>query len=346
MNRFVTTVATVVIIIAIVAIVTIFTDFKLPGKKELPKFEGPQEKLTIWFVKHPFTAPIAVAYVKGYFIDEGLDATLTPYLPHSSDLNVMLNSQTALASSAEPVVVKALINGKPLKVAAVISTSEMAFSVVALKKKGISVREDLKGKRIGVTPGTSGEFNLHMLLTLSRIPLTEVSLINLEPADMEKAITSDIVDAVSSWEPHTTKILEKFGSGAVQFYNTPPVTGSHCIVVSQKLIEENPLIIEKALRALIRAENFIRENPAQACAIAAGFTGTERPVLCRIWGHYNHEIKLDQNLIVRFEVLARWMTEKAGSEKDSLPNFFNHIYSKGLLGADPDKVTVVHRGSL
>jgi ABC-type nitrate/sulfonate/bicarbonate transport system substrate-binding protein len=346
MNRTVMIFATAAATAAIIVIAMIYSDLKLPQKKESRRLEGPIEQIIIGFVKHPFGAPIAVAYAKGFFRDEGLDITLKPYSPHLSGVNVVLNGQAALTSSADPVVVKALIDGEPVKVAAVITSSEMAFSIVALKERGISAREDLKGKRIGVTPGTYAEFNLHVLLTLSRIPLSEVRLIALEPEEMENAITGDIVDAVSSWEPHTTKILEKFGSGAVQFYNTPPVTGSHCIIVSQKLIEENPLVIEKALRALIRAENFTRENPDEACAITAGITGMDAKTLCTIWSHYNFEIKLDQNLIVRFEVLARWFMGKAGSETDVLPNFLDYIYTNGLMAADPGKVTLVHSGSL
>lgn len=346
MNKTVGVFAMAAVIAGIVVIAMIYSNLKLSEKTEFRKWEGPVEKLTIWFVKHPFAAPIVIAHAKGFFTDEGLEITLKPYSPHFSGLGVVLNGQAALASSADPLVVRALLNTEPIKVAAVISTSEMAVSVVALKERGISAPEDLTGKRIGVTQGTSGEFNLHVLLTLSRIPLSEVKLVDLDPSEMEKAITSGMVDAVSSWEPHTTKIIDKFGSGAVQFYNKPPVTASHSIVVSQKLIEENPRVIEKALRALIRAEHFIKENPAEACAVTADLTGLEENSICTIWSHYTHEIKLDQNLIVRLEVLARWMMKGGNSEKESLPNFLDYIYVDGLIKADPEKVTLVHRGSL
>jgi ABC-type nitrate/sulfonate/bicarbonate transport system substrate-binding protein len=346
MNRTVIGLATAAVIAAVVVIAMIYSDLRLPDKTESRRLEGPVEKLTLWFVKHPFAATIAGAQAKGFFTDEGLETTLKPYSPHFSGVNVVLNGPATLASSAEPVVVRALINGEPIKVAAVISTSEMALSIVALKERGVSAREDLKGKRIGVTPGTSGEFNLHVLLTLSGIPLSEVQMVKLEPDEMEKAITSDMVDAVSSWEPHTTKILEKFGSGAVQFYNTPPVTASHSLVVSQKLSEENPRIIEKALRALIKAENFIKRNPDEACTITAAVTGMEKKIICRIWSNYNHEIKLDQNLLVRYEVLARWMMERTGTGTDAVPNFLDSIHVESLMAADPGKVVLVHKGAL
>jgi NitT/TauT family transport system substrate-binding protein len=68
-------------------------------------------------------------------------------------------------------------------------------------------------------------------------------------------------------------------------------------------------------------------------------------MLCRIWGNYNHEVDLDQNLIVRLEVLTRWLMENSGTAPGALPNFLDYIYVDGLKAADPAKVTIVHRAN-
>jgi NitT/TauT family transport system substrate-binding protein len=345
MNRTVIIFATAAVIVAVVVIAMIYSS-QIPIKTEFLQVEGPAEKLVIAFLKHPFAAPIAVAHAKGFFRDEGLETALLPFAPGSSGIDAVLTGQAGLICSADPTVVKTLMEGHPLKVAAVISTSEMALSIVALREKGVDDREDLRGKRIGVTPGTSGEFNLHVLLTLNRIPLTEVHLVELNPDEMERAIIDGEVDAISASEPYTTRLMEKLGLRAVQFYNTPPITVSHSILVPQEIIDGNPLLIEKALRALIRAENFMREKPGDACAITAEYTETDVQIMCKIWNHYDYAVKLDQNLIVRFEVLARWLMGRTGSGTDVLPNFLDYIYTDGLMAADPGKVTLVHSGSL
>ena len=346
MNRAVMTVATVAVITALAVISMIYSNLKLPERVQSPQSNGPVEKLSIAFVKNPFSASIAVAQAKGFFLDEGLIITLVPFTAGISGIDSVLSGQTSLTCASEAGIVRALMNNNPLRVAAVMSTSEMAVSIVGLKSRGISARSDLKGKKIGVTPGTSAEFNLSIMLTLSRIPLSEVHLIDLRPEEMEAAVAGGRVDAVSTWEPYITQMLEQFGPEAIQFYNTPPVTVSHILVTHRKLTEENPLIIEKFLRALIRAESFISESPDEASSITAGMIGMNAAALRRTWNFYNHEVKLDQNLIVRFEVMARWLTAHAGGETDSLPNFLDYIYEDGLMAADPEKVTLVYRESL
>jgi ABC-type nitrate/sulfonate/bicarbonate transport system substrate-binding protein len=346
MNRTVIVFAAAAVITAVVVIAMIYSNIRIPKITEIRHPDGPVEKLVITFVEHPFAAPIAVAHTMGFFTDEGLEITLLPHAAGIPVIDALITGQAGLASAAETEVVGALMEGHSLKLAAVISTSEMALSIIGLKERGIHAREDLKGKKIGITPGTPAEFNLRVLLSLSGIPLSEVRLIELMPEEIDRAISTGIVDAVSTWEPYTTQLFEKFGPDAVQFYNTPPITVSHSILVHRKLIDNNPDVIEKALRALIRAEDFIRNSPGESCIATAAVIGMDKRILCRIWNDYTHEIKLDQNLIVRLEVLARWLEKKVAFETDGLHNFLDYIYVDGLMSADPGKVTLVHRGIL
>jgi NitT/TauT family transport system substrate-binding protein len=343
MNRIVQVFAIMTTIIVFMIAALIYSG---PAVNDKPKDKKPvsgMERLRIAFSPEPLSIPVAVAYSKDFFKDEGLDVSLQKYAAGKAGVNAVIGKRADMTCAPDAIVAQAILKGARLRAVAVVGSSELSHSIIARRDKGILKPGDLRGKKIGVTSGTSGEFDAYVLLTSRRLPVQEIQ--HLKPEEMEAALIQGRVDAVSTWEPYSINLKEKLGASAIEFLNSPPVITSGIVVVRQELTKRNPSIIEKSLRALLKAEAFIREKPDEARDAAAPLMGMERAMLDKIWDHYHFKVTLDQDLIVRLEELAVWLAGSATPPISGMPNFLDYVYVKGLKAAAPDEVTIVHRKS-
>ncbi len=74
--------------------------------------------------------------------------------------------------------------------------------MLARQDRGIKAPEDLKGKTVGITAGSSGHFFLSLFLTYHQMPMSDVKIVDLEPARLSQALIEGQVDAIVTWEPY------------------------------------------------------------------------------------------------------------------------------------------------
>ena len=293
-------------------------------------------------MKHPYSVLIAVADGKGYFRAEGIEATLLLHSAGKEGLKAVLDRKAEVTTAADTGLAEALLNGSPLRIAAVIASSDASHQIIARRDLGVATAADLRGKKIGVTFGTFGEFCLDTFLTMNRIPAEAVTKVELKPREVTAALLSGKVEAVSSWEPTTTALSERLGGKCIELVNDPPVTTTHSLVVHEELAKRNPLLIERLTRALLQAEQFTREHPEEAQAVAARALDIDRNLLRKIWSHYSYRLMLDQDQIVRLEEQARWLMERNGSRRE-IPNLLPYFHFAALDAVAPGAVTLIHK---
>jgi NitT/TauT family transport system substrate-binding protein len=178
----------------------------------------PLEPLTIELAMLPHFSLVHVAQARGYFREEGLAVTLRPHRFGKAALTALLEGQGDLATSAETPVVFAELSGRRLSVLASIGVSRKNMAVVTLTRAGISSPGDLKGKRIGVTRASSGEFFLDTFLLRHGLERQEVRFLDLRPEEMEEALASGRVDAAATWNPTALLLQRRFADQARSFY--------------------------------------------------------------------------------------------------------------------------------
>jgi ABC-type nitrate/sulfonate/bicarbonate transport system substrate-binding protein len=309
-----------------------------------PSLKSPQPVASLRFavITHPYSTLIAVAEGKGFFKAEGIEATIHPHAAGKEGIKAVVEGTADVTTAADTGLAEALLKGAPLRIAAVVGSSDASHQIIARRDLGITKASDLRGKKIGVTFGTFGDFCLDTFLTLNRIPAEAITKVDIKPGEMTSALLSGRVDAVSSWEPITTALAERLGSKAVELLNSPPVSTSHSLIVHEELAKRNPLLIERMTRALLQAEQFTKEHPEESQAIAARTLGIDQKLLTRIWSHYSFNVMLDQDLIVRLEEQARWLMERDGSH-GGVPNLLHYFHFAALDAVAPGAVTLIHK---
>ena len=112
-------------------------------------------------------------------------------------------------------------------------------------------------------------------------------------------------------------------------------------VAKKEYVHQNPEAIVRFLRAIYRAETFIRENPDAAMKIYAEKAGLEEDIAATIFDQMTYLPTLDQPLLLDLEDQARWIIEYGYTDHLSIPNYLDYIYQDSLDSINPDAVTII-----
>lgn len=298
------------------------------------------EKIHFAVTPWPGSAALYIARKKGYFEEQGIDADFHSYISGHLGLDALFSGTVDCAVAGDTPIARAIIGQKPVAVIATICEIDRAILIVARKDRGILSPADLKGKKVGVVKGTTADFFLDILLVTSYIRPSEVHIVDLTAQNMVHALVSGTVDAVSTWSPHTLEAGDQLGDNAVMIHDPSLYKMTWNLVVSRGWIRKSPESIQKVLLAIIKANEFIRENPQEARSITSENMGTKSPFVKKEWEDYTFTVELGQSLVLNLEDQARWLRRRTDMEMRSPLNFVEFIFSKALKAVQPAALTI------
>ena len=299
------------------------------------------EKVTVAVPANLYGALFFVAREKGYFREEGLDVALDVHPYGKVALDNMVSGGADFAVSAETPVVFTVLKGGDVLVIASVLESVKDQIIIAMRRSGVEAPADLRGKRIGVTLGTNGEFLLDTFLVVNGIPRDSVRILNLGPDNMRAALKAGKVDAVSTGGQFGVGIREEFGEGAVTFFGENIYMLISPVTVLREFARTRPAAVRKLLRSLLRSQEFVRVDPAAALDIVARGLRTDPETVQQLWPLYEFRVKLDQSLLINMENQARWAIRNRLVPAKEVPDFLKYIHIEGLLAEKPEAVTVI-----
>ena len=302
---------------------------------------GPPEKVTIAYSTLPYAALSQIAQVRGFYRQEGLDVTPQLYSHGKLALEAVLAGKADFATVAETPVMLAIMNGVDLSILANIHSSKKNHAIVARKDRGVVAPGDLKGRRVGATLGTSGDFYLDAFLLAREIPRKDVEVVDLKPQEIARAFIKGDVDAVATWAPFLMQTQKEAGELGVSFYDDDIYTLMFTIVSTREYAGKNPEKIRKMLRALLRAEEFAHRNPTEAQRLVADFNDIDPVTLKQIWSSSTFRVTLDQALVLALEDESRWAIQNRLTSRKTIPNYLEFIHLDALQSVEPDAVGIL-----
>jgi NitT/TauT family transport system substrate-binding protein len=328
-------------VIAIVAVGLVFAG--LYGSRQrppAPERRGPAEKVVVANVGE-FSIYNLVAREKGYFAENGLDAQVDEYDSGGTSVGALQSGKADFAVAADFVGVRRMFADPQIRVVAEVSHHEV-FHVIARKDRGITAPSNLKGKKIGLTRKTAGEFYLGRFLTLNGLGIQDVEMVDLPPADMTARFEEGTLDAVVIFDPHAYAILEKMGGAAVSWSAQGGQKAIALVYSTKSFIERRPEIVERYLRALAAAETYVAGNGSGARNLIAQTLRYDNAYLEYMWPRFTFAIELGQDLLLTMEDQARWAMDNGLAERGPIPNYLDFIHFEALEKVRPEAVKIVH----
>jgi NitT/TauT family transport system substrate-binding protein len=209
-----------------------------------------------------------LAQEKGYFKEEGLDvkidqgegsaATITRIMTGAydagfGDMNAIIQ-QASLNPGKQPVMVYQIYNRPP-------------FVLVTKANGPIKTLKDVEGKTLGGPPGSATLKLFPGMAKFEGIDMSKVTITNMAPNLQEQMLIQDRVDGVLVFnvtsymnllqqrqDPEKDFRWFNFGDHGMDIY-------SNGIMVSQKLLAENPKAVGGLVRAINRAMKEVIANP-------------------------------------------------------------------------------------
>lgn len=313
---------------------------KLSGSSiEFRKTE-PRQKISIAYTFQPQSTLVHVAIAKGYFADEGLDVLPLMHTYGKLALQDVIDKRADFSTVAETPVMFSVLKGEMVFVVANIESSTANNGVVARRDADISAPGDLKGKRIGFTPGTTSDFFLDSFLTANGLTRKDIQPVALKPEEMHDSLMVRKVDAVCTWNYPLTQIRRRLGPQGVVFFDREIYTETFNIAARQDYVLEHPLVVKRLLRALIKSEGFVADSPVEAQAIMAAATKLDQGLVREVWDAFQYKVVLDQGLLITLEDETRWAMKNKLVEQVAMPDYRKFIHSESLAAIKPEAVTL------
>lgn len=141
-----------------------------------------------------------------------------------------------------------------------------------IAQAGIDSIEDLKGKKVAVPEGTSGDMILTMALREAGMTIDDVEKVAMDPSTVVAAFSSKQVDAAGIWFPLIDTIQEQVPDLEILAENedyADTVAFPSAFVANPKFTAEHPEATEKVLAVLRDAMDFRAENIDETVKITA-----------------------------------------------------------------------------
>ena len=160
-----------------------------------------------------------VAEEKGFFERHDLRVSLTVYDAGITSLEDLAAGKIDIATVMEFPFAIGGVKIDDLRIIGSVAASKN-LELIMRRDRGISRPSDCRGRRIGVMPGTFGEFFLGVFLSFNGIGAAEIEKVDLRPSEMEEAIALGEVDGVIVWPPFAYQIQAENGESGCQLART------------------------------------------------------------------------------------------------------------------------------
>lgn len=298
------------------------------------------DPITIGTMSNAGDALIFTAQEQGYFRANGLDVALKTYDNGLDATDGMLAGEVELAYATEFVVVGKALQKQDVSMIAVYSMNE-TVGLAGRKDRGIEAVPDLKGKKIGLALGTINEFYLGRLLSLNGLSTGDVTLVGVKLAELADALGSGSVDAVIAGSRHLAPVIQQQGADVFVWpaHSGQPAYGT--LVGSGGWVTGHPDLVERLLKSLAEAEEYVNRDLARARSALQQRLGYDDEYMAQVWSEYQFSLSLHQSLITAMEDEARWMIGNGLTEGKDIPDFLRHVYVDGLKKVKPEAVDVI-----
>jgi sulfonate transport system substrate-binding protein len=239
---------------------------------------GNSKNIVVHYGYQPGHAQIVVAKEKGWldeeFSKDGITIELDKFASGPPMIEAFTGNRLEFGQVGDQPALQALANGAKVKAIGLYGTASKTNQLLATSASGIKSISDLKGKKVGVTIGSSGHQVLYKFIDSVGLKPDDLNIVNLQPADIKSALASNSIDAAVTWDPTATQIVN---DGIAQEI----VDGEkyklivNVIIGNSDFLKEHADIAERLLKVLDKSQKWIDENQQEALEIVSkdsGFT--------------------------------------------------------------------------
>tara|TARA_R110002126_G_scaffold9340_4_gene42470 strand:+ start:173 stop:1132 length:960 start_codon:yes stop_codon:yes gene_type:complete len=288
------------------------------------------DKITIGTAPNLQTLPIVVAQSEGYFVEEGIDLETVKFTSGRRALEALIGGQLDIAFMAEYPVSIASLRKQPFGTFTTLSRYT-ANRMISKASIGFEDPSSLEGKKIGTTKGSNTEFFTEAVLEQFGVT---AEVINVSPPDIVPALARGDIDAGIMF-PDFYPAAEKALGDDYREFRSDAYIAWFVLSATPDMLENRADELAAFVRALIKAEDFIKTNPEAAqAALAEATEGLLSLELVKAkFNEAEYEIGLANGLLDILETQAKWVVSKGMVEAEPSRELIKSYLATGPLEA-------------
>ena len=340
MKKLTRNVAVVAIVILAIAVLAVWLGHDQTDKKT----QVIPPKISIGVITQPPAALVMIAQDKGFFVEQGLNVNLQEFTAGKLALQALLAGSLDFAISADvPVALATLQGNKVVVPAEIIEHATNTIRIVARKDGNITDAKEyftVKKRKLATSIGGGPELFTYQFLNKLGIDKNQVEIISQQAQDMPAALANGSVDAIAIFDPAAYTAETQMGDKAITFTDDS-IYSEKYILDAPESVKQNSDNLEKVLRALIEAQQYVHSNPDESKNIVSKYTKLDKVALDKFWNNYDFGIVLDKTLLDIFNQEVQWAKDTGKvSASTTNPDFSQVIYGALLQKINPSAVSL------
>jgi ABC-type nitrate/sulfonate/bicarbonate transport system substrate-binding protein len=253
-----------------------------------------------------FGAPF-IADEKGFFKDAGLDVSIKTFQAGAAANEAFRSGGFQYLVTCDQPAMMMAASGEASIISMFNQTQHMVWM---LGHKDVKGPADLKGKKIGVFRKSASEFMLEQYLKSGGLTTKDVEMVHLAPFDQIPAVVKGDVAALSLWKPFDLKVF-----GLSKDFKILADTGSmgytlYCgMLVNRKYGAANPGEVDKFMKAVKRATDYLVSNPKEANASIAKFVKLPVEEVEHVIGGEGWSMEVNDAMMKQLRALEKFMLD-------------------------------------
>lgn len=271
-----------------------------------------------------------VAVEKGLFAAEGLRVEAMRFHSGPACSEALYSGAADIASMGDTTAVILASRRKPYTIIACDGAGEHRHRLMVRVDVPVRHAADLRGRTVAVKKGTSTYGGLLAYLSAHAVAAEDVKVLDMDPAHMPEALLAGSIDAFVASEP-TPSLAEVRGAREVATMGGLGNTYPLLLLARNELLAVRPDDVRALLRALRRAERFVRDRPDETAEVLARTTGLPPDVARRAMGRHTYRLQLDNETLASLTRTAEFLRQQ--KQIDVLPDFSAAADPEFLPGA-------------
>jgi len=295
----------------------------------------PPIKMTIGTGVDPAFSQFYVAKADGIFGRNGLDVDIQTGSSGSAMIPLLIGNQIQAAYGSD---VAGVIDHNVDKDIVAVADGTKLVRWLSVVGENIDSLDGLKGKRIGITKGTSGEIFWQALVKKFNLNPTNYAIVYNEAPEEIAALERHDIDAFVGWEPWPTRAITSVKGARIVIDAAGILNNRNYVFMNRKWIGANEDAAERFMRSMVEATDFIKANPKEAAPMVAKFLQMPEALVSELMPKVEYEMSwtdgsLDTIRICEQQLLAQ------GKMKAPL-DWNSYVYADLLKKVQPASVTI------
>ena len=223
--------------------------------------QGSEEKITLnvaYMPNYGSLWSVMTAIEKGYFEEEGIEVKLTEFQDGPTIISAMESGSIDIGYIGQGAH-KLCIEGN----ATIFALSHISNGDAVIGGPGVESIEDLAGKTVAYSSGTSSQDILETALSSAGMTMDDIQATDMAAENIPTAMISGSVDAAATWSPGTLTILEE-AEGATKLCDNMTFKDTTISLASwictPSYAEDNRDILVKFTRALFKGMDYAADD--------------------------------------------------------------------------------------